>query len=190
MKKIITLILAGALMVSLVACSSDDTTTNDDTNSSVQDTNTGNSENSDVTDTDDSKDETADGESVDVLALWEEIKETVPEDQRVMGGQIDEQMLTDMYGLDETLVKQFVAEIPMMSAQIDETIIVEVVDGKVAEVEALILARQQALMEGAFYPELVEFVENYSMSTQGNYIIFSVGHNAEAFTTAFNATFA
>ncbi|MFI3227884.1 MAG: DUF4358 domain-containing protein [Clostridia bacterium] len=182
MKKIITLILAGVMAFSLMACSND-ATTDADVNTDVE-------VETQVETEVETTPEVEETITIDVAETWTALKETVPEEERVMGGEIDSQMLTDMYGLDETMVSQFVAELPMMSAQIDETLIVEVIDGQVEEVEALILARQEALLSSAFYPELVEFVEDYQMSTQGNYIIFSVGHNAQTYVEAFDALFA
>ncbi|MFI3116038.1 MAG: DUF4358 domain-containing protein [Clostridia bacterium] len=127
---------------------------------------------------------------IDVTEAWESMQASLSEDQLVGGMQLDAQMVTDVYGLDETLVNQVFAQVPMMSGLVDETIIVEAVEGKLEEVQTLILTRQQALASSALYPDHVEFVASYKMSTRGNFVIFSVGHHAETYINQFNDMFA
>lgn len=126
---------------------------------------------------------------LDVNEVYDEILSDYAKDEVAMTQELDEEMLKNLYQLDDTLIEQYVATVPMMSANIDETIIVEAKEGKVEEVEDKILARQQQLLNSAFYPELVSLVEEYSISIQGNYIIFAVGNNAPAFVDAFNEYF-
>lgn len=154
MKKLISLVLAGVLAMSIVACGGGTDTT-------------------------------------DVLArtVYDNVYNTISVDEKPGAMEIDAQMLLDVYGLDESQVADFVVSVPMMSAQIDETVIIKAQAGKVADVEAALVARQEYLKTSAFYPELVEFVENYKMTTIGDYVFFAVGHHADTYLNAFESQF-
>lgn len=258
MKKIITLMLASAMILSLVACSSDKDNTAEDTSTQVEDTQKDDTDvdtdvDADVdADADDETDLDADADdetdldtdadadtdldtddddevtpdvtpettpaptptpdptpapapeatttpeaekeeittsvAVDVSALLDEVSNSITA-ERPMLGRPDEQMVADMYGIDQTLVRQIAVEIPMMTGQADETVILEAIDGKVDEVKALLISRQEILLASA-YPSLVDFITNYKLVTNGNYVIFAIGEHADTYVSAFNASFA
>lgn len=151
MKKILSIAVAGATLLSLVAC--------------------GGSTASDIS----------------VSDTWEACTSSVEE--YAQGMELDAMMLNDIYGIDESLVEEFIVTIPMMSAQIDETAIIKAADGKISEVEAKVAERAEALKASAFYPEHVELAQDAKISVKGDYIFFSVGNNAQAFLDTFNAQF-
>lgn len=126
---------------------------------------------------------------LDVNELWEEMQAALPDDQKIMGQSLDEAKLLELYGLDDTLVESFVSTIPMMSAQIDETTIIKATEGNAEKVKEKILKRQEVMMTDAFYPELVEHVENYKLVVNGDYVIFAVGPHAETYVKSFESKF-
>lgn len=167
MKKIITLLLLSTMAFSLVGCSQTE---------------------GDV-DGEQSGIENQDSVAFDVQEFWLEAQSNLDETEVLSTTQLDDQMLSSIYGLDDTLVAQHAVFMPNMSTQIDETLIVEAQEGKLELVKEKINERLVALQSAAFYPDQIEFVNAPQMSENGNFIIFSVGHHAEKYIQLFDSKF-
>lgn len=113
---------------------------------------------------------------------------TVDEVAPMMG--LDEDMFVDFYNVaDTSIYASFSANLPMMSAVLSEVTIVEATDGNVSNVQSLLLARAQTVINNnvSGYPSHTEMAPNYKLIVKGNFVIYIVGEMAEEIATALNS---
>ena len=125
---------------------------------------------------------------LDPITFMTDFEESIPEDERVMLMELDETSLSEIYGLDTTLVSSFSGRLPMMVTHAEEYLVVKVVDGKTEEVKEKILERQKGLdtQWSQYLPDQHEMVQNYKLSEQGDYIAFAIGYNSDKLIEAFD----
>lgn len=94
-------------------------------------------------------------------------------------GALDVDMFADMYMVDKTLVEALVAEVSMMSANIDRFIGVKAVEGKGAEVEAALKAfYENDKANLAWYPTNAAKTEAAKIIAHGDYVFYIIlGNN-------------
>lgn len=97
--------------------------------------------------------------------------------------------LSSLYGLDSSSVEGFVGKVPMMNVKATEYLVVKAVSGKAETVKNGMLKRQADLDATwkQYLPEQYELVKNYKLVTNGDYVLFAVGENAQAAVDAFNS---
>ena len=165
MKKMISLLMAAVMMLSLAAC--------------------GGSKTEEVK----SADLSAFYEETMTAIMEEKGEENVP-----MMMALEGEMLDGFYpGLSEVATKQCVAYAPAMSAVAAEFVLVEVENAEdVEKVQEILQARIDAqIAGGAWYPETIEGWENNSrLAVNGNSLMLVVYEDADAIVESFNALFA
>ncbi len=101
---------------------------------------------------------------------------------------MDSLLLTDLYGMDaEADLVEFVAKMPLMSANVTEFLIAKVTPGRADAVKAACESRVEALKGGGLYPSTVELVENYKIVINGDYLLFCIAENADEVVEIFNS---
>ena len=100
---------------------------------------------------------------------------------------LDAALLSDLYGIDPADLVEFVAKMPLVSANINEFLIAQCAPGRVDAVKAACESRLATLQSsGSQYPETAELLDNYKLVTSGDYILFCIDGNADAMVEAFN----
>lgn len=100
---------------------------------------------------------------------------------------IDDAVLTDLYGIDPADLTEYVGKMPMMSAHVTEVLIAKVASGKMDGVKQACLDRQASLAGGGQYPSNTVFVDGYKLVVNGDYIIFCIDEFADDMVAAFNS---
>lgn len=101
---------------------------------------------------------------------------------------LDDGLLSDLYGIDAADLDSFVAKIPMMNVHATEFFIAKVKSGKMDTVKAGIAKRQADLDEqwSSYLPEQLELVQNYKLAESGDYVLFAIYEDADDVVKAFN----
>lgn len=105
---------------------------------------------------------------------------------------ISEDMLSDAYGIDSSILKSYVVKIPLMNVRADEIAVFQVKKKKdVATVKEGIKKRQAALEENWKYylPDQYENVKNYQIAVEGNYVLFVISSEAATIVSNFKEAF-
>jgi hypothetical protein len=104
---------------------------------------------------------------------------------------MDADILSALYGIDESDLVEYVGKIPMMNVQATEFFIAKVQSGKMDAVKAGIAQRQADLVTQweSYLPEQLELVKNYKLVTSGDYILFAVSETADQAVTIFTESF-
>lgn len=100
---------------------------------------------------------------------------------------LDDGLLSDLYGIDAADLDSFVAKIPMMNVHATEFFIAKVKSGKMDTVKDGIAKRQADLEEqwSSYLPEQLELVQNYKLAESGDYVLFAIYENADSVVKAF-----
>ena len=118
-----------------------------------------------------------------VQSIWNDVSGLERPDLMDM----DEALLSDLYGIDPADLVEFVAKMPLVSANINEFLIAQCAPGRVDAVKAACESRLATLQSsGSQYPETAELLDNYKLVTSGDYILFCIDGNADAMLEAFN----
>lgn len=98
---------------------------------------------------------------------------------------IEEEQLTQMYGIPKELYKEVIAEGPMMSTHIDVFVGFEAVDEKAAtEIETKLNAYKKSLVEDSMqYPMNIPKVNSAVVKKVDDYVFFLMLGNIDAITT-------
>lgn len=87
----------------------------------------------------------------------------------------DEVQLEEMFGVKKDLVKEFIAEGPMMSVHVDTFVGIEANEGKVDEVEKALNAYKEKLVSDSMqYPMNLPKIEASAVQKVGNYVFFMI----------------
>ena len=88
---------------------------------------------------------------------------------------LDEEMLSSIYNINMDDVEEFIAESPMISAQVDILIAIKAKDGKADGVEkALTEYRDYAINNSMNYPMNVAKVETAQVVRHGDYVFYLI----------------
>ena len=86
---------------------------------------------------------------------------------------IDQQMLTDLYGIDAAWVDEFVAEMPMIMTNVDTLIIIKPTEGNEANVLSALEAYYDYMNNDAMqYPMNVQKVKATQVFAKGGYVFY------------------
>ena len=144
MKKIISLIMAGVLSLTmLTACGSGEETP-----------------------------------SYDVNEILTTITEAVPV---AMAGEITEEELTIMMGLNMEDVASFAGQVSMANVSADRVIVIEAVDGKIDVIESALEAFKQSVVSSfeLYLPDQYEKAQAGRIVVKGNYAVLVIGGDNE-----------
>lgn len=131
--------------------------------------------------TEESMPEEGTGEGMDVTAGWsaemEEIKaaviEAVGADNYFPNMPLDSEMLEGMTGITADMYDDYLAEMPMISTNVDTLLIIKAKDDKVEAVqEALNTYREAKVNDTMQYPMNVGKIQASRIETNGNYVSF------------------
>lgn len=117
-----------------------------------------------------------------VQSIWNEVADL----ERPSMMDMDEALLSDLYGIESSDLVEFIGKMPLMSAHVNEFLIAQCAPGRVDAVKAACEARLETLKAGNMYPETLTLLENYKLVTSGDYILFCIDEHADAMVEAFN----
>ena len=94
---------------------------------------------------------------------------------------IDSSILTDLYQIDESLVKDSIGKMPMMNVHASMYLVIEATDGNVETVEEKVNTYAEAYETTweRYLPEQYELVKNRKIGVQGNFVYLIIAENAE-----------
>lgn len=86
---------------------------------------------------------------------------------------VEADMLSDMYGVTEDMYEAYIAEVPMISANVDTLIIVKAKEDQVEAVEAALNAYREKMVDDTMqYPMNVGKIQASRIEAIGNYVCF------------------
>lgn len=114
-------------------------------------------------------------------AVFEAVKTAMGEDYLPNMLMEDAEMVSEMYGLDLSLCKEFIVETPMIGMHPDLFIGVEAKDGQVEAVEAALLAYKEQLINDTMqYPMNLPKIAATDVLRVDNYVFLALmGYNGE-----------
>lgn len=171
--KVLTLCLASVLSVTMiVGCSKKDNGTTSSNNSSNTSSNTSSATSSNVSS--DVSEETNNIESGLLTKVHEGVKEIFGEDY-IPSAELDAAYLEEQIGITSDMVKEFIAEGPMISAHVDTFIGIEAAEGKAEEVEKKLNEyRQKMIDDSVQYPMNMPKIQASSVTRAGDYVFFTI----------------
>lgn len=103
--------------------------------------------------------------------------------------ELDDSLLSSLYGIDAADLVSYECYMPLMDVHATEFFVAEVKDGKMDTVKAGIAKRQADLdtQWSQYLPEQYELVKNYKLVTNGNYVLFAIGEQADQAVSIFNS---
>ena len=103
--------------------------------------------------------------------------------------ELDDSLLSSLYGIDAADLVSYECYMPLMGVHATEFFVAEVKDGKMDTVKAGIAKRQADLdtQWSQYLPEQYELVKNYKLVTNGNYVLFAIGEQADQAVSIFNS---
>lgn len=124
-----------------------------------------------------------------VTDIWTSMENSVGENIP-MSQDLDEATLKKEYGIDKSMVEDYVAKTPTVKTRAEEFFLAKVKKGKMEDVEKGIQKRV-AELETTWktgLPEQYELVKNYKISKKGDYIFFTVSSKAEELVNTFKSS--
>ena len=124
--------------------------------------------------------------TIDINALWNKI-EALGEMPMFMD--TPEEILSgEGFGIDPADLEAYISKTPMMNVNATEFFIAKVKDGKMDTVKAALQARQASLDNqwSTYLADQHKLVQNYKLTTNGNYIFFAISEYAEQAEKLFN----
>lgn len=103
--------------------------------------------------------------------------------------ELDDSLLSSLYGIDAADLVSYECYMLLMGVHATEFFVAEVKDGKMDTVKAGIAKRQADLdtQWSQYLPEQYELVKNYKLVTNGNYVLFAIGEQADQAVSIFNS---
>lgn len=103
--------------------------------------------------------------------------------------ELDDSLLSSLYGINASDLVSYKCFMPLMGVHATEFFVAEVKDGKMDTVKAGVEKRQADLdtQWSQYLPEQYELVKNYKLVTNGNYILFAIGEQADQAVSIFNS---
>lgn len=86
---------------------------------------------------------------------------------------LSEDEIKALYGVEAEWCEEMLAEIPMISANVDTLIAIKAVDGRVGDVESALKNYKEYLENDSFqYPSNIPKIQASTVITRGNYVFF------------------
>lgn len=180
-KKIMSLLLVGAIMLSLAACGKkekvdDNTTNNVPNNSNVSQGNIGNENNENNNNNSQGSYTPYDPNQSLVNVTLDEVVKTIKNtygDGYLPNMTLDADLFQDKTGITSDLYSEFFAEVPMISTNVDSLFIVHATNGNVDKVSELLNAYRENLINDSFqYPMNIPKIQASTVLTKNDYVIF------------------
>lgn len=184
MKKFVVYLCLGAMMLGLTACGGGDDSNNESTQQTVESTpapesTPGAEESQPMTESAPGQDGSADG-GMDVTAGWSEEMENIKAAVMEAVGEnyfpnmpLDPEMLEANFGITSDMYDDYMAEMPMISTNVDTLLIIKAKDGKVEAIEeALNTYREGMVNDTMQYPMNVGKIQASRIERIGNYVCF------------------
>jgi len=186
-KKLVLGVCMGAMMFSLAACGSGDggqdssaslSNPTEQSDSTNQPSSTGQPDSADQSS--DNMDNVGDGTGIGTVESWSEemagIKAAV---QDALGDEywpdmaLDSEMLQAIFNISPEMYEDYMAEMPMISNNVDTLVIVKAKEDQADAVEAALTAYRDVLVNDSLqYPMNVGKVQASSVERIGNYVLF------------------
>lgn len=187
MKRFIAYLCLGAMVFSLTACGGGDDQSNESTQQTVEATPTpettpsveASQPTTEASESVPAEDGSADA-GMDVTAGWSEEMETIKAAVVEAVGEnyfpnmpLDPEMLEMMFGISSDMYDDYMAEMPMISTNVDTLLIIKAKDDKVEAVEkALNDYREAKVSDTMQYPMNVGKIQASRVELIGNYVCF------------------
>lgn len=180
MKKLYVLLTLGVLACGMTACGKG----NDESSQSTEQTQTQETQTQEnqtqETQTEETGTTEGTGETTDTTAGWSEEMTTLRQsvvdalgDQYWPDMQVDSETLEMVYGITPDMYDDYMAEMPMMSTNVDTLLIIKAKDDKVEAVEeALNAFRDMKLADTMQYPMNLGKLQASRIQRYGNYVCF------------------
>ncbi len=130
---------------------------------------------------------------VDLTTYYESMADQLDWDDNYMAEMPDDMLDTYYPGLRDIETEQFIARAPMMSAVVNEVVLLECKSPEDAQKAADILQQRadEQADGGAWYPDSVEAWKGAQVAVNGNYASLLVSGDSQAtLTESYNALFA
>lgn len=112
------------------------------------------------------------GEAVAVTKLHEAVKEAYGEDY-IPNQPLDDETFLNIMGVDSALCEEYIAEVPMISTNVDTFVAVRAKEGKAEEVkEALEAYRESLIADTMQYPMNQIKIQASKVLSYDNYVFF------------------
>lgn len=182
MKKFLVWLCIGALTFGMVSCGSQDAG-NDDAGSQTEEPAT--PSDTPAPEPEATQDVPTDGNAVgghDYLEGWTEEMEAVKTavtdllgDNYFPNMPLDPEMLEYSFGITTDMFDDYLAELPMISANVDTLVVVKAAEGKVEAVEEALNGYRDAQISNTMqYPQNVGKIQASKVERFGNYVIFTL----------------
>ena len=190
MKKSVLYLCAGMLALGLTACGGDpgkDSSSSQIEGSSSQGTDGSASDDSQSSSVPESTEGSADnvqtgaeGWSEEMAGLKAAVVDAVGQDEYWPNMPMDGEMLNMVYGVGSDMYEDFMAESPMISANVDTLVIIKAKENQVDAVFDKMTAYREALVNDTMqYPSNLGKIQASQVEKVGNYVIFvQLGGNA------------
>ena len=99
---------------------------------------------------------------------------------------MDATLLSDLYGMDTSLLEDYYVKMPMMSFQITEIGVFKVKDVNNLDKVVASLNKRASDIGQMLYPSLQETFDSRVLVTSGNYILFAIDENAAQISANFS----
>ena len=182
MKKITLWLCMGAFVLTLAGCGDggDESGSRSDTVESSTSEESGSESSSSAADESvpesvpgDAGSDSAQGWSEEMEGLKAAVVEAVGEDEYWPNMAMDQEMAESVYGLKADLYEDYMAERPMISANVDELVIVKAKEDKADEVEAALNAYRDANVNDSMqYPQNLGKIQSSRVEKIGRYVVF------------------
>lgn len=116
---------------------------------------------------------------VNITTVGESIANKEPYSEMAMMD-IDKQILTSLYQIDEAMVEEVNGKMPMMNVHATMYVLIKAKDGKVDEVKAKVEEYGKSYEEqwSTYLPDQHELVKNRKVGVKGNVVYMIVSENA------------
>ncbi len=86
-----------------------------------------------------------------------------------MAGEVTQEMLSDMYGIDDTMAEDFYGKYAQVMPGVDDVVIVKAKEGKIEDVKAALEKRKEARIAEQYLPDMISKAEAGKVVTKGDY---------------------
>lgn len=181
MKKLFVLLCVGAMAAGLVACGNKNEQGTPSTEQTQETSTEQQSPQTQETQPEETTESSAESDAgMDAITGWSEemngIRQVVVDtlgENYWPNMQVDAEMLEMTYGITPDMYDDYLAEMPMISTNVDTLLIVKAKEDKVAEVEAALNAYRDTLVEDTMqYPQNLGKIQASRIQTYGNFVCF------------------
>ena len=86
-----------------------------------------------------------------------------------MAGEVTQEMLSDMYGIDDTMAEDFYGKYAQVMPGVDDVVIVKAKEGKIEDVKAALEKRKEDRTAEQYLPDMISKAEAGKVVAKGDY---------------------